>query len=182
MMVWTRGVAITLLTVFVTAACAQRVHNVSLETTFGVIVIELDSAKAPITVNNFLQYASSGFYNGTIFHRVIETFMIQGGGLTASMTAKQTRPPIRNEADNGLHNYRGTIAMARTSDPHSATSQFFINTVDNLRLDFKDTTVAGWGYCVFGKVVQGMNVVDSISRVDTTSRGSYPKFDKIKFF
>lgn|GEM_PF-361660 len=149
-------------------------HYVRLETTKGNIVLELDSAKAPKTVANFLGYVNTSFYNQTIFHRVIDSFMIQGGGLTANMTAKTTGPAIRNEAYNRLSNVRGTIAMARTSAPHTATSQFFINSVDNTRLDFKDSSSnANWGYCVFGKVIEGMVVVDSISKEDTTTIGGY---------
>lgn len=147
--------------------------RVRLETTKGVIVIELNKSLAPKTVDNFLSYAGSGFYEGTIFHRVIKGFMIQGGGLTESMQQKDTNPPIANEADNGLKNLRGTVAMARTQDPHSATSQFFINTVDNQFLDFTAKTANGWGYCVFGKVVEGMDVVDAIENVQTRSAGMH---------
>lgn len=145
--------------------------EVKLQTNFGDIVIRLDSAAAPKTVANFLNYVNSKFYDGTIFHRVISNFMIQGGGMTADMSEKQTQPPIPNEADNGLKNIRRSIAMARRPDPNSATSQFFINVVDNPPLDFRSKTNAGWGYCVFGKVVQGMNVVDSIANVQTTTVG-----------
>jgi peptidyl-prolyl cis-trans isomerase B (cyclophilin B) len=128
---------------------------VNLHTSHGVIGIELDHAKAPATAANFLQYARDGFYEGTLFHRVIPNFMIQGGGLEPGMTQKSTRDPIRNEADNGLKNEVGTIAMARTSDPHSATAQFFINVKDNDFLDHRGPTSQGWGYCVFGRVVAG---------------------------
>lgn len=153
---------------------AQAVKTrVSIVTTKGEIVVELDSAKAPKTVKNFLDYVNSGFYGGTIFHRVIKGFMIQGGGLTADMNKKKTNDPIQNEANNRLSNRRGTIAMARTGEPHSATSQFFINTVDNPGLDFKNETPAGWGYCVFGKVVTGMEVVDAIEGVQTSSSGMH---------
>lgn len=145
--------------------------EVKLQTNYGDIVIRLDSAKAPKTVANFLNYVNSKFYDGTIFHRVISNFMIQGGGMTPDMAEKQTQPPIPNEADNGLKNIRRSIAMARRPDPNSATSQFFINVVDNPPLDFRSKTNAGWGYCVFGKVIQGMNVVDSIANVPTTSVG-----------
>ena len=145
-----------------------RVH---LETSLGVIILELDPKAAPKTVENFLAYIRDGFYNGTIFHRVIKGFMIQGGGLSADMQRKPTSTPIRNEADNGLKNRRGTVAMARTNQPHSATSQFFINTVDNGFLDHKNKSPRGWGYCVFGKVVGGMDVVDSIEGLPTTSKG-----------
>ncbi|MCX7727334.1 MAG: peptidylprolyl isomerase [Chitinispirillaceae bacterium] len=143
---------------------------VSIMTNKGEIVVELDSAKAPITVKNFLDYVNSGFYDGTIFHRVIKGFMIQGGGFTPNLERKKTKEPIKNEANNRLSNRRGTIAMARTSEPHSATSQFFINTVDNYGLDFKNETMAGWGYCVFGRVIKGMEVVDSIENVPTTTK------------
>ncbi|MDS4021618.1 MAG: peptidylprolyl isomerase [Candidatus Competibacter sp.] len=143
---------------------------INLHTPLGVISIELDHAGAPATTANFLQYARDGFYEGTLFHRVIPNFMIQGGGLETGMTQKPTRPPIRNEADNGLKNEVGTIAMARTSDPHSATSQFFINVKDNDFLDHRGPTGQGWGYCVFGRVVEGMDVVQTIARVPTTSR------------
>ena len=133
------------------------------------IVIELNTEKAPKTVENFLNYSKSGFYEGTIFHRVMSTFMIQGGGLTVDMTKKEVNEPINNEANNGLSNLRGSIAMARTGDPHSATAQFFINVVDNDRLDFTAENPAGWGYCVFGKVIEGMDVVDKIRNVKITS-------------
>lgn len=126
------------------------------------IVIELNHEKAPKTVDNFLAYCKDGFYEGTVFHRVMSNFMIQGGGLTADLTKKDTKDPVVNEANNGLSNVRGSIAMARTSDPHSATAQFFINVVDNDKLDFKSETPMGWGYCVFGKVIEGMDIVDKI--------------------
>jgi cyclophilin family peptidyl-prolyl cis-trans isomerase len=144
--------------------------RVLMQTNYGSIVIELDSQAAPKTVDNFLQYAKSGFYNQTIFHRVIKGFMIQGGGLTADMQKKKTGAPIPIEADNGLKNVRGSIAMARTMNPNSATSQFFINTVNNRNLDFSSKTTQGWGYCVFGKVVKGMETVDKIEKVNTTMR------------
>ena len=147
--------------------------RVALETSKGRIVLELDAAHAPKSVENFLAYVRSGHYDGTVFHRVIAGFMIQGGGFTADMTQKPTRPPIANEADNGLKNLRGTIAMARTSDPDSATAQFFINLVDNTPLDFRSKDVRGWGYAVFGKVVEGMDVVDAIAKVATGRRGPY---------
>ena len=143
---------------------------VNLHTSHGVIGIELDHAKAPATAANFLQYARDGFYEGTLFHRVIPNFMIQGGGLEPGMTQKSTRDPIRNEADNGLKNEVGTIAMARTSDPHSATAQFFINVKDNDFLDHRGPTSQGWGYCVFGRVAQGMEVVDAIAKLPTTAK------------
>ena len=142
---------------------AAQPTQVRLETSYGDITIELDSAKAPKTVANFLGYVNDKFYDGTIFHRVIKGFMIQGGGMTPDMKEKPTRPPIQNEADNGLQNLRGTIAMARTNDPHSASSQFFINHKDNGFLNFTAKNEQGWGYCVFGKVIKGMNVVDSIA-------------------
>ena len=141
---------------------------VRMETNHGVITLELHPQATPQTVKNFTQYVQDGFYNGTIFHRVIKGFMIQGGGLTANMQKKKTLAPIPNEADSGLKNRRGTIAMARTMNPHSATSQFFINTVDNPFLDHQGKNPKGWGYCVFGKVVDGMDVVDAIERVSTT--------------
>lgn len=147
--------------------------SVILITTMGEIVIELDSDKAPGSVKNFLEYVDSGFYDGTIFHRVIDRFMIQGGGFTEDMTQKKTRAAIGNEADNGLSNVRGSVAMARRGDPHSASAQFFINTVDNDALDHKNKTAQGWGYTVFGKVVEGMDVVDEIAVVKTSSQGSF---------
>ena len=165
---------VSLLTIAVFSAIlnAQTVKTrVSLMTSKGEIVVELDSVKAPKTVKNFLDYVNSGFYEGTIFHRVIKGFMIQGGGLTPDLNKKKTNDPIRNEASNRLSNRRGTIAMARTGEPHSATAQFFINTVDNAGLDFKNESQAGWGYCVFGKVVKGMPVVDAIEGVQTSSSG-----------
>lgn len=143
---------------------------ITLKTNHGDIKLELDFAKAPISANNFVNYAKSGFYNGTIFHRVIKNFMIQGGGMDADLNKKATQKAINNEAKNGLTNARGTVAMARTSDPHSATSQFFINVVDNKFLDHTSESQNGWGYCVFGKVVDGMEVVDKIKAVKTTSR------------
>lgn len=143
---------------------------VKLLTNFGEITLELDAEKASITTANFLQYVDNGFYNGTIFHRVIDGFMIQGGGFDASMNQKQTADEIKNEADNGLKNDKYTIAMARTSAPHSASSQFFINAGDNDFLNHTAQTSSGWGYCVFGKVVAGMDVVDKIRQVATTSR------------
>jgi len=144
---------------------------IKLHTNHGTIVLELDAEKAPETVANFLQYAKEGFYDGTIFHRVIDGFMIQGGGMEPGMREKAARAPIRNEANNGLSNVRGTIAMARTPDPDSATAQFFINVADNDFLDHREPTPEGWGYCVFGKVVEGMDVVDKIKGVPTTTRG-----------
>jgi cyclophilin family peptidyl-prolyl cis-trans isomerase len=140
--------------------------QVKLETSKGDIVIELNEDKAPVTCENFLTYVKEGFFAGTIFHRVIKDFMIQGGGLTADMQSRPNHDPIKNEADNGLHNKRGTIAMARTADPHSATSQFFINHKDNAFLDYQDP--ANPGYAVFGRTVEGMDVVDVIAGVKTT--------------
>ena len=144
---------------------------VLLETTSGDILIELYPDKAPETVKNFLQYVDDGFYNNTIFHRVIPGFMIQGGGMGARMDEKETREPIKNEADNGVRNERGTIAMARTMEPHSASAQFFINLADNDFLNFSEPTVNGWGYCVFGRVTDGLDVVDKIAKVKTKSAG-----------
>jgi len=144
---------------------------IRIQTNKGVIDIELDAEKAPATVENFVSYVKDGFYDGTIFHRVIDGFMIQGGGMEPGMTEKQTKAPVKNEADNGLKNDRGTIAMARTNDPHSATAQFFINISDNAFLNHQQPTMDGWGYCVFGKVVNGMDVVDEIKGVATTSKG-----------
>ncbi|MFZ1325978.1 MAG: peptidylprolyl isomerase [Candidatus Contendobacter sp.] len=143
---------------------------IKLHTNHGVITLELDHARAPGTAANFLQYARDGFYEGTLFHRVIPNFMIQGGGLQADMSQKSTRTPIRNEADNGLKNQIGTVAMARTADPHSASAQFFINLKDNDFLDYRSATSQGWGYCVFGRVADGMDVVNTIAKVATTSR------------
>ena len=137
----------------------------------GVITLELDQAKAPKSVANFLAYVRSGHYDNTVFHRVIKNFMIQGGGFEPGMKQKPTQAPVTNEADNGLKNARYTVAMARTSDPHSATAQFFINTVDNDFLNFKAPTAQGWGYAVIGKVVKGENVVDAIKAVPTTRKG-----------
>ena len=147
--------------------------RVLLSTSHGDIILELDQEKAPISSENFLAYAADGHFDGTVFHRVIPGFMIQGGGFTADMRQKSTKAPIANEADNGLKNGRGTIAMARTSDPHSATSQFFINLTDNAFLDHKGKTPQGWGYAVFGEVVEGMEMVDAIARVATGTSGPH---------
>jgi len=144
-----------------------------METSMGTITLELDEAKAPATVKNFAEYAKSGHYDGTVFHRVIDGFMIQGGGFTKSMDQKPTREPIRNEAMNGLKNLRGTVAMARTMVVDSATSQFFINLVDNGFLDFSAPTPQGFGYAVFGKVTDGMDVVDAIAKVKTGFSGPH---------
>jgi peptidyl-prolyl cis-trans isomerase B (cyclophilin B) len=154
----------------VTPVAAADNPKVIMETSKGQLTIELYPDKAPETVKNFLAYVDAGFYNGTIFHRVIPNFMIQGGGFTADMEQKPTRAPIKIESDNGLRNARGTIAMARTQDPNSATAQFFINSVDNTFLNFTAKTPKGWGYAVFGKVVQGMDVLDEISKVKTGAK------------
>lgn len=146
---------------------------VKLSTNFGDITLELNAEKAPITVANFLQYVESGFYDGVIFHRVIDGFMIQGGGFDADMQQKKTKDEIKNEADNGLSNDNYTIAMARTSIPDSASSQFFINATNNDFLNHTAKTPSGWGYCVFGKVVEGMDVVDKIKKVKTTSKAGH---------
>lgn len=142
-----------------------------MKTNHGDISIRLDFEGTPTTAQNFVDYVESGFYDGTIFHRVIDNFMIQGGGFTADMDQKETRTPIKNEAKSGMANKRGTLAMARTNDPHSATGQFFINVRDNGFLDFKSESVDGYGYCVFGEVVDGMDVVDAIKAVKTGNHG-----------
>jgi peptidyl-prolyl cis-trans isomerase B (cyclophilin B) len=146
---------------------------ITLHTNFGDIKIELDTEKAPKTCANFKEYVRSGFYDGTIFHRVIDGFMIQGGGFEPGMQQKETQAPINNEADNGLTNVTGSLAMARTMDPHSASSQFFINLTDNAFLDHRSKTSEGWGYAVFGKVVEGMDVVNQIKATKTTSRAGH---------
>jgi len=160
-------ICLALVTLALTPAVFAAGKNpvVVMETSLGTIKLELDPQKAPISVKNFLDYANSGFYNGTIFHRVINGFMIQGGGFNADLTPKPTKPPIKNEADNGLKNVRGTIAMARTAIPDSASSQFFINVVDNDMLNRPKPD--GYGYAVFGKVIEGMDVVDKIKAVKT---------------
>jgi peptidyl-prolyl cis-trans isomerase B (cyclophilin B) len=147
--------------------------RVALQTTKGRIVIELYADKAPKSVKNFLDYVKAGHFNGTIFHRVMPGFMVQGGGFTPDMTEKPTRPPVPNEADNGLLNQRGTLAMARTTDPNSASAQFFINVANNGFLNFRGKTPDAWGYAVFGNVVEGMDVVDAIVQVPTTTKGQY---------
>ena len=152
---------------------AAPLPKVKIETSMGDIVVELNPAKAPKTVSNFLYYVKSGFYNNTIFHRVINGFMIQGGGFTPDMNQKTTRASIKNEADNGLKNDVYTIAMARTPDPHSASAQFFINVKDNDFLNFRSPTAQGWGYAVFGKVVEGSDVVDAIAKVKTGNFGPF---------
>lgn len=146
---------------------------ITLHTNVGDITIELDFKNTPKTAENFLQYAKNGFYNGTIFHRVINNFMIQGGGFDTNMSQKTTERPVENEAKTGGQNKIGTIAMARTSDPHSATAQFFINVANNDFLNFKNESVNGWGYCVFGTVTAGMDVVDTIKKVKTTSKNGH---------
>lgn len=152
-------------------AQTKKKPMVKLKTNFGDITIALDAEKAPNTVANFLEYAKSGFYSNTVFHRVINGFMIQGGGFEPGMKQKSTGAPVKNEANNGLKNEKYTIAMARTNDPHSATAQFFINTENNEFLNFKSPTPQGWGYCVFGKVTEGTDVVDKIVGVRTSSKG-----------
>lgn len=154
-------------------ATGDSTVTVQMQTNKGTIVLELDAEKAPGTVANFVEYAKAGFYDGTIFHRVIPGFMIQGGGFEPGMDQKKTREPIQNEADNGLKNDLGTIAMARTPNPHSATAQFFINVKDNGFLNHTAPTSQGWGYCVFGKVVDGLDVVQEIEKVSTASRGGH---------
>jgi len=151
---------------------------ITFKTNLGDIKIELDFDKAPITAKNFQQYAEDGFYNGTIFHRVIKGFMAQGGGFGPGMAEKDTREPIKNEANNGLGNKRGTLAMARTQDPHSASAQFFINLVDNDFLDFKEESLHGWGYCVFGEVSEGMDIVDKMTLVETGRMGFHDDVPK----
>ena len=169
-------VTITAVLSFNTIAAETKKMNpqVRLTTSAGVIELELDAAKAPVTVKNFLDYVDAGFYNGTIFHRVIPNFMIQGGGFETGMKEKaKTKAPIQNEADNGLKNLSGTIAMARTGDPHSASAQFFINAKDNAFLNHRDKTMQGWGYAVFGKVTKGMDVVKKIETSATKNVGAY---------
>jgi peptidyl-prolyl cis-trans isomerase A (cyclophilin A) len=150
--------------------------QVELKTSLGTIILELDAEKAPKTTENFLQYVKDGFYNGTIFHRVIDSFMIQGGGFEPGMKEKSPRAPIQNEAKNGLKNVTGSIAMARTQDPHSASAQFFINLKDNVFLDYPSRD--GWGYAVFGKVVQGMDVVQKMAKVATGDAGFHQNVPK----
>ena len=167
-----------LLTVMMAAAPSQANADshqpmVRLETSKGDIVLQLDAENAPRTTRNFLSYVKEGFYDGTVFHRVIKGFMVQGGGMTEDLKTKRTVSPIENEADNGLKNVRGSVAMARTMDPHSATAQFFINTADNDFLNYKSKTAQGWGYCVFGQVVEGMTVVDTIEQSATETRAGH---------
>ena len=163
------GLALVLAGMFSASAAAQDNPKVEMETSMGNIVVELYPDKAPESVKNFLAYVDAGFYNGTIFHRIIPTFMIQGGGLTPNMQKKPTRPPIKNEATNKLSNKRGTIAMARTMDPDSATAQFFINVVDNAGLDHRGDSEETYGYAVFGRVTSGMDVADKIKSVKTAN-------------
>lgn len=160
------------------ARADEKAVQVQLETNLGNITIELNATAAPKTVNNFLSYVDRGFYDNTVFHRIIKTFMIQGGGFTAEMQKKPTQAPIANEADNGLKNLKGTIAMARTNAPHSGSSQFFINTVDNAFLDHKNKSQRGWGYCVFGKVIKGMDIVNAIASQPTSPKGMHQNFPK----
>ena len=170
-------IAVSLLSVGLSLSVAMADANfpqVLVKTNMGNIVLELDKQKAPASVANFLNYVNEGFYNGTVFHRVIDGFMIQGGGFTQDLAKKNPRAPIKNEANNGLKNLKGTIAMARTNDPHSATAQFFINVVNNGFLDYRSATPRGWGYAVFGKVVQGMDVIDKIRKVPTGPGGPFP--------
>lgn len=166
--------SLCLLVSSVNAADDLTKKRVKLETSEGNIVLELDITRAPLSVLNFMKYVQSGFYDGTIFHRVIKNFMIQGGGFTPEMDRKQPNAPILNEADNGLKNVRGTIAMARTNDPHSATAQFFINVTDNTFLNHTAKTPRGWGYAVFGRVIKGLNVVDKIRNQRTGPNGPFP--------
>jgi len=170
-------IAVSLLSIGLSVSVAVADANfpqVLVKTNMGDIVLELDKQKAPASVANFLNYVNEGFYNGTVFHRVIDGFMIQGGGFSQDLAKKNTHAPIKNEANNGLKNLKGTIAMARTNDPHSATAQFFINVVNNGFLDYKSATPRGWGYAVFGKVVQGLDIVDKIRKVPTGPGGPFP--------
>lgn len=160
-----------LFSLFANLVQGQEIPVVKMETNKGVVVLELDPTRAPETVKNFLTYVEEDFYTGTLFHRVIKDFMIQGGGYTKDYKQKSTHPSVKNESANGLKNLRGTVAMARTGDPHSATSQFFINVVDNTFLDYRSPTAQGWGYTVFGKVVEGLDVVDKIRQSTTGSTG-----------
>jgi cyclophilin family peptidyl-prolyl cis-trans isomerase len=169
------GAGLILFSAMLCMAASPQSSNpvVVIQTSAGDITVELFKDQAPKTVANFLSYVQSGFYKGTIFHRVIKGFMIQGGGLTATMDRKQTKTPVQNEAGNGLNNERGTIAMARTGEVHSATSQFFINTMNNVSLNHTGETTEAFGYAVFGKVIDGMNVVDTIEQTPTTSKGTF---------
>ncbi len=167
------------LVLFTQEGVAASAPRVLMHTTLGDIVVELNQEKAPVSVQNFLSYVNEGYYNGTIFHRVMDGFMIQGGGFGKDLERKPTNAAIKNEADNGLKNTRGTIAMARTNMPHSATSQFFINVVDNESLDYRSSTARGWGYAVFGRVIEGMDVVDKIRKVPTSTSGPFENVPKI---
>jgi peptidyl-prolyl cis-trans isomerase B (cyclophilin B) len=161
-------------------AMSDTQTKVKLTTTLGEIIIQLNAAKAPVSSANFLTYVNEGFYNGTIFHRIIPDFMAQGGGFDTSFNQKAVHAPIKNEADNGLTNRRGTLAMARTNDPNSATAQFFINLKDNSFLNHTSPTASGWGYAVFGEVIEGMDVVDAMAKQATGNRGGHqdvPKTD-----
>jgi len=164
-----------LLSIFSMQSFAGNKPQILITTNKGNIELELDTLKAPKTVANFMQYVKNGFYSGTIFHRVIKGFMIQGGGFTEDLVKKQTLPAIPNEAFNGLQNTRGSIAMARTNMPHSATAQFFINTANNDFLNYREKTMRGWGYTVFGKVTKGINIVDNIENSRTGAKGIFPK-------
>lgn len=172
---WLGSLLALVLLGMLTHASAEEntVVQVKMQTTKGEMIIDLYPDKAPKTVANFLRYVDEGFYDGTLFHRVIDGFMIQGGGFKQDMQRKATHEPVENEADNGLRNTIGTLAMARTSDPHSATSQFFINVNNNTNLDFRERTPRAWGYAVFGRVSQGMDVVAAIKNVPTTHQGMY---------
>ncbi|HHL19161.1 MAG TPA: peptidyl-prolyl cis-trans isomerase [Thiothrix sp.] len=152
--------------------------HVKIETTMGDITLELDAKNAPISTENFLSYVKEGFYDGTIFHRIIPNFMVQGGGMNPDMSEKKTKATIKNEANNGLLNDRGTVAMARTNEPHSASSQFFINIKDNAFLNFKSEDMQGWGYAVFGKVIEGMDIVDKIVAMDRGNMGFHQDVPK----
>lgn len=169
-----------LLSVSIATAADITKKRIKMETSEGNIILELDITRAPLSVLNFMKYVESGFYDGTIFHRVISNFMIQGGGFTPDMERKQPNAPILNEADNGLKNVRGSIAMARTGDPHSATAQFFINVTNNSGLNHTSKTPRGWGYAVFGRVIKGMNVVDKIRHQRTGPNGPFPRDVPVK--
>lgn len=171
---WRAALTIALTAALAVGCTKKKEGLVTLETNKGNIVVQLEMEKAPISAKNFLDYVDSGYYEGTVFHRVIPGFMIQGGGFTEDLQKKATREPIQNEADNGLSNARGTLSMARTSAPNSATSQFFINVGANSRLDHTGKNPRGWGYAVFGKVVEGMDVVDSIESVKTLCPSKQP--------
>ena len=171
-----RNIAVAIVGLIASLSAGAADPQVEMKTSLGTIVLELYPDKAPLTVENFLQYVKDGHYDGTIVHRVIPGFMIQGGGFTPGFSQKPTRKPVKNEADNGLRNTVGTLAMARTADPHSATAQIFINVADNRSLDFRFPTQDGYGYCVFGKVVKGTNVVERIAKV-ATGAGPAPHRD-----